>query len=95
MPLYRSVPKFGFKNIDREEFKAINLDALDELAKKTSTSVIDSKVLLENGLMSKNDKIKILGRGEIKAKVEIKAHAFSASAIAAIEKAGGKATVVS
>lgn len=95
MPLYRRVPKFGFKNADRLEYKAINLDILEELAKKASVSVIDTSVLFENGLMSKNDKVKVLGRGELKAKVEIKAHAFSASAIAAIEKAGGKATVVS
>src|SRR6478752_10233963 len=72
MPLYRRVPKFGFTNAGRVEFKAINLDALEELIKKASASVIDTQVLLENGLMSKNDKIKVLGRGEFKSKVEIK-----------------------
>jgi large subunit ribosomal protein L15 len=95
MPLYRRVPKFGFNNANRVEFKPVNLDVLEELAKKASVTVIDSNVLLENGLMSKNDKIKVLGRGELKSKVEVKAHAFSAAAIAAIEKAGGKATVIS
>lgn len=95
MPLYRRVPKFGFKNASRVEFKAINLDVIEDLAKKTSAATIDLQVLAQNGLMSKNDKIKILGRGELKSKIEIKAHAFSASAVAAIEKAGGKATVIS
>src|SRR5688572_5059779 len=66
MPLYRRVPKFGFTNAGRVEFKAINLDILQELVSKLSTSVIDEKVLHENGLMSKNDKVKILGRGELK-----------------------------
>ena len=94
MPLYRRVPKFGFKNAGKVEYKPINLDILEELAKKTSSSVIDNKVLYENGLMSKNDKVKVLGRGELKSKVEVKAHKFSASAIAAIEKAGGKATIL-
>lgn len=95
MPLYRRVPKFGFKNAGRVEFKPINLDVLEELAKKTSSGVIDAKLLQDNGLMSKNDKVKVLGRGELKSKIEVKANAFSSSAIAAIEKAGGKATVVS
>lgn len=95
MPLYRRIPKFGFKNAGRVEFKPINLDVLEELAKKASVSVIDTAVLKENGLMSKNDRIKVLGRGELKTKIEVKAHKFSASAIAAIEKAGGKAVVVS
>jgi large subunit ribosomal protein L15 len=94
MPLYRRLPKFGFKNAGRVEFKPINLDVLDELAKKVSGGIIDAKVLQENGLMSKNDKVKVLGRGEFKSKVEVKAHKFSTSAVAAIEKAGGKATVI-
>jgi large subunit ribosomal protein L15 len=95
MPLVRRVPKFGFNNPGRIEYKPINLDVLEEISQKTSSSIIDVKVLSENGLMSKNDKIKVLGRGELKSKVEVVAHAFSASAIAAIEKAGGKATIVS
>jgi large subunit ribosomal protein L15 len=95
MPLHRRVPKFGFKNSSRIEFKPINLDVIEELAKKTKAGIIDSQLLSENGLMSKRDLIKVLGRGELKTKVEVKAHAFSATAIQAIEKAGGKATVVS
>jgi len=95
MPLYRRIPKFGFKNAGRVEFKPINLDVLEELAKKVAGKVIDAQVLHENGLASKNDRVKVLGRGELKAKIEVIAHKFSASAIAAIEKAGGKATVVS
>lgn len=93
MPLQRRVPKFGFNNPNKIIYKAINLDAIQSLIEKTSATLIDSKLLSENGLMSKNDKVKILGSGELKAiKAEIIAHAFSASAIQAIEKAGGKAT---
>lgn len=94
MPLQRRIPKFGFNNPGRVEFKAINLDVLENLVKNTKASVIDLQVLKENGLMSKNDKIKVLGRGELKSKLEVKAHAFSASAVKAIENAGGKATVL-
>ena len=95
MPLHRRLPKFGFKNISRVEYKPINLDVIEELAKKISASVIDNQVLFENGLMAKKDLVKVLGRGELKSKVEVKAHAFSATAVQAIEKAGGKATVIS
>ncbi len=94
MPLYRRLPKFGFNSPNRIEFKAVNLDTLQELATKASVSVIDFDVLLTNGLVSKNDKVKILSRGELKAKVEVSAHAFSKAALAAIEKAGGKTTVL-
>lgn len=94
MPLQRRIPKFGFNNPNRKEFKAINLDVLDELVAKTKASVIDFELLTKNGFASKNDKVKILGRGELKSKVEIKAHAFSSSAISAIENAGGKATTL-
>lgn len=93
MPLHRRLPKFGFRNFNRLEYKPINLDILEELAKKVS-GVIDANALQENGLMSKNDKVKVLGRGELKSKIEVVAHKFSASAIAAIEKAGGKATLI-
>ncbi|HEY8401712.1 MAG TPA: 50S ribosomal protein L15 [Cytophagaceae bacterium] len=95
MPLQRRVPKFGFNNPNKEIFKPINLDALQAIIEKTSATVVDPELLLKNGLMSKNDKIKVLGRGELKSiKAEIKAHSFSASAVQAIEKAGGKATVL-
>ncbi len=94
MPLYRRLPKFGFNNPNKEEFKAINLDTLQELATKASLSVITVETLLQNGLCSKKDKVKILSRGELKSKVEVTAHAFSKASIAAIEKSGGKATVL-
>jgi large subunit ribosomal protein L15 len=92
MPLQRRIPKFGFNSPNRVEYKGINLDVLENLAKASKSAVIDTELLYNNGLMAKKDKVKVLGRGEIKAKLEVKAHAFSASAIAAIEKAGGKAT---
>ena len=94
MPLQRRVPKFGFKNFNRVEYKAINLDVLQELLDVQTVEVIDLDYLKQHGLISKKDQVKVLGRGELKSKVEIKAHAFSASSIAAIEKAGGKATVI-
>jgi large subunit ribosomal protein L15 len=94
MPLVRRLPKFGFHSPNRVEYKGINLDVIQELATGSSASVIDMDLLLNNGLMSTNDKIKILGRGELKAKVEVKAHAFSATAVQAIEKAGGKVTII-
>lgn len=92
MPLQRRVPKFGFKNINRVEYKPVNLDDLQKLIDKTNATVIDLELLNQNGLVSKNDLVKILGKGELKSVTEIKAHAFSKSAIEAIEKAGGKAT---
>jgi large subunit ribosomal protein L15 len=92
MPLQRRIPKFGFTSPNRVEYKGINLDALQVLVDKTKVSTIDFETLRTNGLVSKNDLVKILGRGELKSKVEVIAHAFSASAIESIEKAGGKAT---
>jgi large subunit ribosomal protein L15 len=94
MPLVRRLPKFGFTSPNKVEYKGINLDVLQELATGSSASVIDMDLLLNNGLMSKNDKVKVLGRGELKAKIEVKAHAFSATAVQAIEKAGGKVTII-
>jgi large subunit ribosomal protein L15 len=93
MPLQRRVPKFGFKNNNKEYFKAINLDVLEGVAAKAN-GALTLQVLVENGLVGKNDKVKVLGRGELKAKVTVEAHAFSASATQAIEKAGGTATTV-
>jgi large subunit ribosomal protein L15 len=87
MPLQRRVPKFGFKNINRVEYKAINVDVLQALAEKKNLSVIDVEVLREAGFISKNDRVKILGNGTITAKIEVKAHAFSKSAVSAIEAA--------
>ena len=89
MPLQRRVPKFGFKNINRVEYVGVNLDTLQSLIEKFNLTAVDFDTLKAHGLVSKNDKIKILGRGEFTAKVEVKAHAFTASAQQAIETAGG------
>lgn len=89
MPLQRRVPKFGFKNINRVDYASVNLDVIQALADKFSLTTIDFDVLKEHGLVSKNDLVKVLGRGEVTSKLEIKAHAFSASAQKAIESAGG------
>ena len=94
MPLQRRVPKFGFKNINRAEFKGVNLDTIQELAEKKGIDTITPEVLLKQGLISKHDKVKLLGRGELKAKIKISAHAFSATAKAAIEAKGGEATTL-
>lgn len=92
MPLQRRVPKFGFKNINRVEYKAINLDTIQALVEKTNATVVNVELLRINGLIAKSDLVKILNRGEFTAAVEVQAHGFSASAVEAIEKAGGKAT---
>ena len=89
MPLQRRVPKVGFKSINRVEYVSLNLDALQILADTYSLTAIDFDVMKEHGLASKNDLVKVLGRGELKAKLEVTAHAFSATAQKAIEAAGG------
>ena len=89
MPLQRRVPKVGFKPINRTEYVGVNLDVLQEIAEKFNLTAINFATLQERGLASKNDLVKILGRGEVKAKLEITAHAFSATAQKAIEAAGG------
>ena len=89
MPLQRVVPKSGFKNINRIEYKAINLDVLQQLTEKKKVTTIDLTTLVEAGIASKNDKIKILGGGTLSAKINVKAHAFSKSAKEAIEKLQG------
>ncbi|WP_038030104.1 50S ribosomal protein L15 [Thermonema rossianum] len=94
MPLQRRVPKFGFKNPFRVEYKPINLDTLQSLAETYNLDSIDINTLREHGLASKKDLVKILGRGELKAKLNVTAHAFSASAKAAIENLGGTATLI-
>ena len=90
MPLQRRVPKFGFKNFNRVEFAGVNLDVIQSLVERDNATTIDFAYLKAHGLVSKNDKIKVLGRGELKNSVEVHAHAFSTSAVEAIEKAGGK-----
>ena len=94
MPLQRRIPKFGFTNRNRVEFKGINLDTIQALIDEKKISSLDPQAMVEVGLASKKDLIKILGRGELNAKVDIKAHAFSASAQAAIEAKGGTAEVI-
>jgi large subunit ribosomal protein L15 len=92
MPLFRRVPKFGFKNINRKEYRAININTLQKLVDDQKLTSIDKEVLIQNGLASKNDLIKILGQGELKAKLDVTAHAFSKTAVEAIEAQGGTAT---
>ncbi|MDZ4147534.1 MAG: 50S ribosomal protein L15 [Flavobacteriaceae bacterium] len=90
MPLQRRVPKFGFTNINRVEYQGINLDVLQQLVDKTNLKEINHQVLVANKLATKNDLIKILGRGVLKAKIQVTAHKFTATAKAAIEAAGGE-----
>ena len=95
MPLQRRVPKFGFKNINRKEYVGINLDTLQTLVDNGRiTETADLDVLVANRLAGKNDLVKILGRGELKAKLNITVHKFTATAKAAIEAAGGEAVTL-
>ena len=94
MPLQRRVPKFGFKNINRISYNSINLDTLEVLASSKNITLFDMDVFISNGLASKNDLIKILGRGDVKSKFEVKAHAFSTTAKSSIEAAGGVTTTI-
>lgn len=91
MPIQRRLPKFGFTNINRKEYKAINISTLQTLAEKLNLEKIDILSMLNAGLISKNDKIKILGNGKLEKKLEVHAHAFSKSAIEAIEAKSGTA----
>lgn len=91
MPLQRRVPKFGFTNINRKEYKGVNLDKLQELVdNKKITDTVTLEILVANGFVGKNDLVKILGRGELKAKLNVTVHKFTATAKAAIEAAGGE-----
>jgi len=94
MPLQRRVPKFGFKNINRVEYKAINIDAIQMLAESKGITDFNMDVYRENGLISNNDLVKILGRGELKSKVSFSAHQFSAKEIELIETNGGNYTKI-
>jgi len=89
MPLQRRVPKFGFKNINRKEYKGVNISTLQELAEKKKLKEINIDTLIEFGLIQKNTLVKILGNGELKTKLTVKAHAFSKSAVTAIEALEG------
>ncbi len=94
MPLQRRLPKFGFKNLKRVEYKGINLAVLEELAKKESLKAITVDTLIEKRFVSKNDRVKILGSGELTQALEVTAHAFSKSAAAAIEAQQGKVIIL-
>ncbi len=94
MPLQKRLPIVGFKNPNRVTYKPISLEMLQQLAEKKQLTTIDAAVLRENGLLTKKTKYKILGGGELKIKLDISAHAFSGSALAAIEKLGGKAIML-
>jgi len=95
MPLQRRVPKFGFTNINRKEFAGVNLDTLQELVDAGKlTDTVDLDVLIANRIVGKNDLVKILGRGELKAKLTVSVHKFTANAKAAIEAAGGSAVAL-
>ena len=96
MPLQRRIPKFGFKNINRVEYQAVNLKVLQSLFdnKKIKKSTVSISDLIKNGLVSKNDLVKILGSGELKTALNIEAHKFSKSAQDKIEKSGGKIKII-
>lgn len=94
MPLQRRVPKFGFKNINRVEFEILNLEKLQHYAEKFNLTTVDHESLVAHGIIGKRDKVKILGRGELKAKLTIKANAASETAKKAVEAAGGTLTII-
>jgi len=89
MPLQRRIPKYGFQNINRKEYKSINIGVLQNLAENNKLDKIDIEVLINAGLVSKNAQVKILGKGTLEKKLEVHAHAFSKSAVAAIEAKNG------
>lgn len=92
MPLQRTSPKFGFKNINRKEYKAVNISVIEQLANKSNATVIDPELMYKYGLIPKNCLVKILGSGTLTKKVEVKAHAFSARAEEAIFAVEGTVT---
>ena len=94
MPIQRRLPKFGFKNPTRVEYKAVNVATLQELSEKLGAKAFDVETFIAAGVASKGQLVKILGNGELSAALEVKANAFSKSAVAKIEAAGGKATVI-
>jgi large subunit ribosomal protein L15 len=92
MPIQRRIPKFGFNRPQKIVYKPVNLDTLQNIVDKTKAKAIDIELLLTNGIIGKKDMVKVLGRGDLKTKVDVTAHRFSDSAVAAIEKLGGKVT---
>ncbi len=94
MPLQRRLPKYGFKNINRKEYKGINISTLQTLAEANNLEKIDFEILVLAGLVSKNSQVKILGKGTLERKLEVHAHAFSKSAVEAIEAKKGTAVIL-
>jgi len=94
MPLQRRVPKYGFKNVNRKEYKGINISTLQTIADQHNLEKIDFEILVSAGYVSKNALVKILGKGTLKKKLEVHAHAFSKSAIEAIEAKKGTAVIM-
>lgn len=94
MPIQRRLPKFGFKNPNRVEYKAVNLSALQTISEKYNLTAIDVDILRSAGFAAKDDLVKILGNGELSAKIDVTANAFSASAIKKIEEKGGTVTKI-
>ncbi|NHM06496.1 50S ribosomal protein L15 [Flavobacterium sp. CYK-4] len=96
MPLQRRVPKFGFKNVNRVEYQGVNLDTLQALVDNgiVTDGAVDMTTFVTNRLATKNEIVKVLGRGELKAKLKVSAHKFTATAKAAIEAAGGEAVTL-
>lgn len=95
MPIQRRLPKFGFKNINRQEYAGVNLERLQYYSEKLGITEFNLATFTGNGITTKNDKVKILGRGELKAKLTVEVHAISATAKEAIEKLGGTVKLLS
>jgi large subunit ribosomal protein L15 len=94
MPIQRRLPKFGFNNPNKVEYKAINLTSLQALSEKTGLNVITVDTMIENGLITKKDLVKVLGNGELTVKLDVTANAFSKTAVAKIEAAQGSTTII-
>ena len=94
MPIQRRLPKFGFNNPNKVEYKAVNLATLQALSEKTGLSAITVDTMIENGLVARKDLVKVLGHGELTAKLDVTANAFSKSAVAKIEAAQGTTTII-
>jgi large subunit ribosomal protein L15 len=94
MPIQRRLPKFGFNNPNKVEYKAINLTSLQALSEKTGLNVITVDTMIENGLINKKDLVKVLGNGELTVKLDVTANAFSKTAVAKIEAAQGSTTII-
>ena len=94
LPLQRRIPRYGFKNPNKSAYKSINLEILQRLVEREQLTSVDAAVLIKHGIISKHDHYKVLGHGALQAKIDVRAHAFSTSARAVIEKLGGQATII-